>query len=193
MLHGLGTGTDVKSWWMLALTVACVVAVLVAVLVRVARTPTATPGVRTGAAAAAIIRRSALAIFTLAGPLAHGWARSAGTPAKLLGAAPHRPRPAATPVSRTPLRAPARQARSRRRSPAAHPDQRRPSGAIVELSMRLSGGADGQLRVRLGGAPLPSGGLSMTGSQVDLDGAGTALGDGRADHLADRQRTSWRA
>ena len=36
VLHGLGTGSDSKAWWMLALTAACVAAVLVAVLARIA-------------------------------------------------------------------------------------------------------------------------------------------------------------
>src|SRR5205807_8424001 len=37
VLHGLGTGTDTKLWWMLALTAACVAAVAVALLVRIGR------------------------------------------------------------------------------------------------------------------------------------------------------------
>ena len=36
VLHGLGTGSDVKQWWMLALTVICIVAVLAAVWTRIA-------------------------------------------------------------------------------------------------------------------------------------------------------------
>ena len=35
LLHGLGTGSDVKSAWLLALSIACLLAVLAAVLVRV--------------------------------------------------------------------------------------------------------------------------------------------------------------
>src|SRR5207248_7040351 len=54
VLHGVGTGTDVKSWWLLALTIACVAAVVIAVLIRIARVQNATPGMRTGAAAPAI-------------------------------------------------------------------------------------------------------------------------------------------
>jgi sulfoxide reductase heme-binding subunit YedZ len=171
VLHGLGTGTDVKSWWMLALTIACVAAVSIAVLVRVARTPTATPGIRTGAAAAAIITPLALAIFTLAGPLEHGWARRAGTPAKLLGAA------AVAPAHGTPVAA-----NTAPRGPLDKPfsatltgsvtQSNQGNGAIVELAMRLGGGATGEMRVRLGGAPLPSGGLQLTGSQVDLSAPG---------------------
>jgi hypothetical protein len=54
------------------------------------------------------------------------------------------------------------------------------AGAIIELNLRLRGPVDGRMRVRLGGAPLSGGGLSLTGSQVDLSaqGAPAAL-DGR--------------
>src|SRR4029077_18087593 len=34
VLHGLGTGSDVKSWWELGVTIACVAAVVIAALVR---------------------------------------------------------------------------------------------------------------------------------------------------------------
>jgi sulfoxide reductase heme-binding subunit YedZ len=173
VLHGLGTGTDVKSWWLLALTIGCVAAVVIALLVRIARAQTATPGVRTGAAVLAIVTPLALAIFALAGPLRPGWSRRAGTPASLLGAAGggsvSRGRPVSTHShSGT--------------GPLDHPfaatltgtatQSNQPGGAIVQLSMRLGGSAQGQMRVRLGGAPLQSGGLSLTGSQVDLSAPG---------------------
>jgi hypothetical protein len=41
-------------------------------------------------------------------------------------------------------------------------------GALIDLSMRFSGSRTGSLRVRLAGAPIGGGGLSLTGSQVDL-------------------------
>src|SRR5689334_7733904 len=86
VLHGLGTGSDVKQWWMLALTAACIVAVLAAVWTRIAHVPGEHTGLRAPATALAVITPIGLAIFTLAGPLQHGWARRAGTPASLLGA-----------------------------------------------------------------------------------------------------------
>ena len=63
-----------------------------------------------------------------------------------------------------------------------------PGGAIVDLSLRLSGGAHGRLRIRLAGAPLGGGGLSMTGSQVDLlaDGLPSVL-EGRITSLQGQQ------
>jgi hypothetical protein len=49
-----------------------------------------------------------------------------------------------------------------------------PGGAIVELNVRVNGAVHGRMRVRIAGVPIGggSGGLSMTGSQVDLAVAG---------------------
>jgi hypothetical protein len=47
-----------------------------------------------------------------------------------------------------------------------------PNGAVVDLALRMSGGARGELRVRMAGAPDGTGGLSLTGSQVDLAATG---------------------
>ena len=166
ILHGVGTGTDVKSWWLLALTIACVVAVVVAVLVRIARNDPRYAGLRAPALALSIATPIALAIFTLAGPLQHGWARRAGTPASLL---PHtfvssvRPPAAATTTLSRPFTA---------TLDGTFTQTSAPGGAIVQISARMRGGMRGRLRVRMGGAPLEQGGLSMTGSQVDLAAVG---------------------
>ncbi len=85
VLHGLGTGSDVKQWWMLALTAACIVAVLLAVWTRIARVSGEYSGLRGPATALAVVTPIGLAIFTLAGPLRTGWAARAGTPKSLLG------------------------------------------------------------------------------------------------------------
>ncbi len=84
VLHGLGTGSDTKIWWMLLLTVACVAVVVVATCVRIVRAADPAPGLRVPALALSVLTPLALAVFALAGPLAHGWAARAGTPAKLL-------------------------------------------------------------------------------------------------------------
>ena len=84
VLHGLGTGSDTKAGWMLALTAVCVAAVLGAV---------ATPDragriVRAGGCPPPLLARAStpvgLVAFAAAGPLQPGWARRAGTPANLL-------------------------------------------------------------------------------------------------------------
>jgi methionine sulfoxide reductase heme-binding subunit len=173
VLHGLGSGSDTKQWWMLAITAGCLAAVLIAVWVRIARSESSTEGLRGGAIALTVLTPLGLAIFALAGPLAPHWAARAGTPASLLGktAVPvasvtvhrgrgHAPHPAsATATLKIPFSA---------KLDGTVTQKQESGGAIVDLAMRLSGGAQGRLRVRLAGAPLDGGGLSMTGSQVDL-------------------------
>ncbi len=152
---------------MLALTAACATAVLIAVCVRIAGSDPARAALRTPAVALSLATTIGLAAFTLLGPLAHGWARRAGTPANLLPKAPlsvARVVPGSSRVtavggSTKPFTA--LLAGSVTQSQA-------PGGAVVDLDLRLRGGARGRLRVRLGGTPIPGGGLSMTGSQVDL-------------------------
>lgn len=171
VLHGLGTGSDTKVWWMLALTALCVIAVTVAVLARIAQSDSEW---RVPAFGVALVAPLVIAVFTLAGPLQRGWARKAGTPTKLLTKSFT---PTATRVS-----AP-HPSGARSHSTGAAASLKVPfsadlrgsakqtvesGGAVVDLSLRLSGGAHGRLRVRMAGTPIDGGGLSMTGSQVDL-------------------------
>jgi sulfoxide reductase heme-binding subunit YedZ len=165
VLHGLGTGSDTKIWWMLALTAACVAAVVVAVLGRVGQALPGHSGLRVPAVMLSLATPIGLATFTLAGPLAPGWARRAGTPANLLGT---RSAPA-PPLARHHSTAPAPTRASFSATIAGRVKQTpEPGGAVVDLTLRLSGGERGRLRVRLAGAPIAGGGLSLTGSQVDL-------------------------
>ncbi len=80
--HGLGTGSDAASAWMLFLTAVCVAAVVVAVAIRIGRSDE--PNVRVPAIAVTIITPLALVILAIAGPLAPNWARRAGTPVRLV-------------------------------------------------------------------------------------------------------------
>lgn len=171
VLHDLGTGSDAKSWWMLGLTVICVAAVVVAVLVRIARSSPAQARLRGWATALSVATPVGLAVFALVGPLAPGWARRAGTPANLL---PHRsaatPAKPGIPFGTGPLyrRFSASLSGSFSQSQAGE-------GSIVQLTLQLSGGVSGEMRVRLGGQPIGGGGLSMTGSQVDVAAPGMAM------------------
>ena len=168
VFHGLGTGSDSMAWWMLALTGACVAAVLLAVFARVATSgPQAPEWLKPSAIAASAVVGAGLVVFAVEGPLEHGWARRSGTPASLLapstgssvrvstagGSAGHAPRPFSASVSGT-------------------INQTAVSGGeVVDLALNFTGGERGILRVRLVGAP-GGGGLSMTGSQVDLTAVG---------------------
>jgi sulfoxide reductase heme-binding subunit YedZ len=170
VLHGLGTGTDTKIWWMLILTVACVAAVAVAGWIRFARDEEHPPGVRSTALVLTAATPLGLAIFTLAGPLQHGWASRAGTPASLL--APKGVTSVAV-VQRkvAPQSGGWNKSFSARLSGSVNQTSE-PGGAIVDLSAQVTGGIRGRFRMRLAGTPLDNGGLSMTGSQVDLVASG---------------------
>jgi len=84
LLHGLGTGSDVKSSWLLALTALCVLAVSAAVLVRVVaawRVHRERAQVALGAMAGFVLF---LVLWLPNGPLGSEWARRSGTPSALL-------------------------------------------------------------------------------------------------------------
>ncbi len=85
LLHGLGTGSDVASTWLLALSIFCAAVVLAAVLLRVAADwpeHLARRGAALGGAGAFSLF---LLVWLPAGPLGSEWARRSGTPKSLLG------------------------------------------------------------------------------------------------------------
>ncbi len=84
LLHGLGTGSDVKSAWLLALSVACMAAVLAAVLVRAIAARAEHPDRSWAALGAVAIFALFLALWLPGGPLGTEWARRSGTPTALL-------------------------------------------------------------------------------------------------------------
>jgi sulfoxide reductase heme-binding subunit YedZ len=85
LLHTLGTGSDVKSSWLLVVTVACLALVLAAVLTRVLSGSTAASArARVGALGTVAAFALGLLLWLPSGPLGSEWARRAGTPAALL-------------------------------------------------------------------------------------------------------------
>lgn len=85
LVHGLGTGSDVRPGWLTWVSLGCTAVVVAAIGVRLADRGTA-PGVRAGAVAAVAAGVMALAIWLPAGPMANGWAAKAGTPPTILDA-----------------------------------------------------------------------------------------------------------
>jgi predicted ferric reductase len=85
LLHGFGTGSDVKDTWLLAISILCLLTVLAAVLARVLSgwppSARARGAVLGGAAAFSLF----LVLWLPGGPLGSEWARRSGTPATLLG------------------------------------------------------------------------------------------------------------
>ncbi|MFZ0214469.1 MAG: ferric reductase [Candidatus Dormiibacterota bacterium] len=83
LLHGLGTGSDTRAGWTLAIYLLAAGAVLVAVLVRLL-SGRARSRWTVALALVSIVAAVAIGVFTWLGPMQAGWARAAGTPTKLL-------------------------------------------------------------------------------------------------------------
>jgi methionine sulfoxide reductase heme-binding subunit len=81
--HGLGTGTDTRLTWVLAINIACVAAIGWAIWWRLSLSENQLT--RVGGLAVLALVPVLTGVFVLAGPLQSGWARRAGTPVKLLG------------------------------------------------------------------------------------------------------------
>jgi predicted ferric reductase len=84
LLHGLGTGSDVKAGWMIAISGGCLAAVLFAVCVRAALGWPGQVGLRSTALGLAVCFAGGVALWLPGGPLGKGWARRSGTPSSLL-------------------------------------------------------------------------------------------------------------
>jgi sulfoxide reductase heme-binding subunit YedZ len=84
LLHGLGTGSDVKASWLLALSIACMLVVLAAVITRGLAGRGATIRVRSAALGGAGAFSLFLVLWLPQGPLGSEWARRSGTPSSLL-------------------------------------------------------------------------------------------------------------
>ena len=157
LVHGLGTGSDAKTGWMIVLTGVSIATVALAVLWRAAA-GAGHPAIRIAAAAAALTLPAATAIWYRAGPLSHGWAARSGTPAALLS---RRVGGVAIPVSQAFPRLPF-DATLRGRFTQTAPDS---SGLVlVEVSGTASAGGPFDLKLR--GAPLQGGGVQMEASSV---------------------------
>ena len=94
LLHGLGTGSDVRMAWFLWAQAACVLAAWLALVFW--RLSFGWPRHRWPRLAASVVCSLAvvgLAVWMLNGPLAPGWARVAGTPMSLLQLAHPTPMP----------------------------------------------------------------------------------------------------
>jgi hypothetical protein len=178
LLHGLGTGSDVKSSWSLALTAVCVVAVAAAVSVRALAGWPERRIIRGGALTLTAIVPIGLVLWLPGGPLGHGWARRAGTPVSLLASkAPS----AASP--RTGSASPRTGASSSRQSALRAPFAVNLTGGIrqvagpapglvtVKIATSFSGPPAGRLDIEIDGQPVGEGGVSLTSSRVTLGGA----------------------
>jgi sulfoxide reductase heme-binding subunit YedZ len=158
--HGLGTGTDSRLSWLLALDAICVAAVAGAVFWRLSLAGNA-PGVVTRLVLCAAVP-VATAVFVVAGPLQPGWARRSGTPQALLaGGVP--PGTSTAPV--VPADASFTGHATRSQAPQA--------GQItITVAAMTSGAAARRLVITLRGAP-DGAGVSLSKGTVILSTTGT--------------------
>ena len=178
LLHGLGTGSDVKSAWSLALTVMCVMAVVIAVGVRTLPGWPEHRRVRGSALALAAILPIGLILWLPGGPLGHGWARRSGTPVSLLASSA--PSVSSPPASTASVKASSPSSQS---SALDGPFDVSLSGSIkqgpgpgpglvaVKIATSFNGPPTGQLHIEIDGQPLEEGGVSLRSSRVTLGSA----------------------
>ena len=167
LVHGLGTGSDVTTTWMLTITACCVLVAIAAIVVRA--TDRSPPHNRrnfawaraTTVALSALIPLGLLA-WLLNGPLAAGWARRAGTPSSLLRTPVlvSSTRPATGVGSQTPLTA----------QLTGVVRQGQLDGGLHQVHLVLTVGGQhlSTLGIRLIGEPAGNGGVDMTTSRVEL-------------------------
>jgi hypothetical protein len=163
LVHGLGTGSDARFGWMVALAAACITAVAAAVTLRALHDGLRPRPLALLAAAAALTL--ALGYWYEGGPARKGWAARSGTPPSLLLTAGVRS--AATPVAPSlPTHFSSHLSGSLRQS---SPDQ---AGFVtVMIDATLRGKVGGEVRVALKGAPTAGGGVAMSASGVAFEGA----------------------
>jgi len=173
LVHSLGAGSDVQSTWLLAIDAACLVVVIGAIWWRATLSWERRPGIRTAVFAGTLIGPLALIAWLPSGPLGKGWARRAGTPSRLLASA------ASAAPSSTSTGARRGASATGATSSLDAPFQANVTGTVrqaivssglaaVKVSLRLSGGEDRRLRLRIEGQPSQGGGVAMTSSAVTL-------------------------
>jgi Ferric reductase like transmembrane component len=162
LLHGLGTGSDVKRGWVLVILGGCLIVMIVAVVARVTAGWPDRIGARFLALAGAALVPLGLLVWLPSGPLAAGWAKRAGTPGYLLAASAGSttqragtPSTSGAPSFRANLSGTVRQGQSG-------------GQAVVDITVAVAGQQLNHLHVQIAGQPLEGGGVQMTSSAVTL-------------------------
>ena len=87
VIHGLGTGSDARAPWLIAVVTSCVAAVVFALVFRLRQGRPSTRPIRGASAIGASAILIASAVWAVTGPFQPGWAARAGTPAVKAAAA----------------------------------------------------------------------------------------------------------
>jgi sulfoxide reductase heme-binding subunit YedZ len=162
-VHGLGTGSDGSTSWVLAIDAACLATVVGAVAWRIIAARDAPTGRRLGAGVLTGSATMLILTWALAGPMSASWARRAGTPTDLL----------ATGGESTTTLVPATA------TGFAPPFTTALSGSLTEpaavagvshltIDGTLRGDADGRLHLEVTGPLTTSGSIRLQSSQISL-------------------------
>ena len=185
LLHGLGTGSDTKAHWMLVIVGGAVIVMIVAVVSRAIAGWPHHPLPRLAALSASALVPLGLLIWLPSGPLAAGWAKTAGTPASLLAAASSAngsstgASGAGSSGSGSGSSGSSGSGSSSSGSTATSSFSAQASGTVrqaslgegqarVEITLSLAGQQLNKLAIRLRGQAIGGGGIEMTSSDVTL-------------------------
>ncbi len=180
LVHGLGTGSDTKTSWMLALTGVCLFVVIVAVLARAIAGWPDHFGARLATIAASAAVPLGLLVWLPSGPLAAGWAKRAGTPRSLLAA--YRSNPSRPSRSETPARTePSDQTNVAPSftgpvSGTVSQGETDDGSAVVHMLLVVTGQHLSALHFLIEGRPIDGGGVAMSAGEA-------TLGTGSEPHL----------
>jgi DMSO/TMAO reductase YedYZ heme-binding membrane subunit len=166
VVHTVGTGSDVKQIWLLALTAACLVTVVLAVWARIGFGGPDRRALRASALVASIALPLILVAWLPGGPLGKDWARRAGTPLRDLqrvSASTTVANSGATSASSTQVTA------FVARVNGTVEQRQAPSGLVrVDIVLAVANSGLGTLSVHIDGTPVAGGGVEMTASRVSL-------------------------
>ena len=165
LVHGLGTGSDAKTGWMLGLTAASILTVLSAVWIRVRASGGERVSARASAAAASVAFMVGLFVWLPTGPLASGWAIRAGTPGSLLANTAAHGAGTTTAIPNG-VRAPT----SFAATATGTVTESQPDSGLTRINLRLTldRSALTVLSIQIEGQALTGGGVAMTASSVTL-------------------------
>jgi Ferric reductase like transmembrane component len=190
LVHGLGTGTDARYLWALAVFLGCLAAVCGATWWRLGAGNLVDVRRRAFAWAGSVIVPLVALGWLAAGPLQPGWAAKAGTPVPAASAGAGAPAGIAASAPATSAAAFASPFTATLTGTAAQGQADTNGNATVTLSATLAGNVNGVLAATLTGRALPTGGVTMSSSSASLGPASQpALYSGQVTALAGNRLT----
>jgi len=162
IVHTVGTGSDVKQVWLLALTATCIAIVILAVWARIGLGWPERRTLRASALVASIALPLAFVAWLPGGPLGKDWAARAGTPARDL----QRVSATTTVANGTPSTQIV--AFAARVNGTVAQEQTANGSVRVDIALVVANSSLGTLHVRIDGTPVAGGGVQMTASTVSI-------------------------